>query len=162
MFAKKVIESMGMKVATPMLVNCDNKGAVDLLNGHSVGGNSKHIDVRILHVRDLKEKEVIKVEWIPTEENESDMNTKNTGSTLYNKHVKHYVGNDEYNAEATEAVGTQGLIPNGIDHEVQALQLHASLRNKGKDPRRKQMSKGKILKWKYGALDAKIYIQIYR
>ena len=118
MFAKKVIESMGMKVATPMLVNCDNKGAVDLINGHSVGGNTKHIDVRILHVRDLKEKEVIKVEWIPTGENESDINTKNTGTTLYNKHVKHYVGNDEYNAEATEAVGTHGLIPNGIGHEM--------------------------------------------
>ena len=50
-FVKKVLESMGLKVELPMTIECDNKGAVDLVNGHGVGGNTKHIDVRILHVR---------------------------------------------------------------------------------------------------------------
>ena len=99
-FAKKVVESMGLLVKTQMIVYCDNKGAVDLINGHSVGGNTKHIDVRILHMRDLKEKEVVLVKWISTDENESDVNTKNTGSKVYNKHIQRFVGHDEYIAEA--------------------------------------------------------------
>ena len=82
---------MGLLVKTQMIVYCDNKGAVDLINGHSVGGNTKHIDVRILHMRDLKEKEIVLVKWIPTDENESDVNTKNTGSKVYNKHIQRFV-----------------------------------------------------------------------
>ena len=42
---KKLIESLQLKVELPMIVECDNKGAVDLANGWSVGGNSKHIDI---------------------------------------------------------------------------------------------------------------------
>ena len=62
MFAWRVISSIGLEVELPMLLEVDNKGAVDLINGHSVGGNTKHIDVRILHVRDHKDKGLIKVE----------------------------------------------------------------------------------------------------
>ena len=53
-----------------MLIKCDNKGAVDLVNGHSIGGNTKHIDVRILNLRDHKDKGLLKVERIPMESNE--------------------------------------------------------------------------------------------
>ena len=53
-----------------MKLQCDSKGAVDLINDHSVGGNSKHIDVRILQVRDYKDKGIIAVDWIHTDRNE--------------------------------------------------------------------------------------------
>ena len=95
-FVKKVLESMGLTVELPMKLQCDNKGAVDLINGHSVGGNTKHIDVRILHVRDYKDKGVIAVEWIPTDKNESDMCTKNNSKSLFNMHSKHFIGEDKY------------------------------------------------------------------
>ena len=52
---------MGLEIDTPMILCCDNKGAVDLINWHSVGGNTKHIDVRIRHMRDFKEKEIVLV-----------------------------------------------------------------------------------------------------
>ena len=58
------------------------------------------------------------VEWIPTSENESDIKTKNAGSKTYNKHVECFVSRDEYILEATEANGTSGLIPPGIDQNV--------------------------------------------
>lgn len=96
-YAKKFIKSLGLTVEVSMVVQCDNKGAVDLVNGHSIGGNTKHIDVRILHVRDHKDKGLIKVEWIPTANNEADVSTKNTMQLDYNRHVKCYVGKDRYN-----------------------------------------------------------------
>ena len=95
-FVKKVLESLGLVVELPIKVQCDNKGAVDLINGHSVGGNTKHIDVRILHVRDYKDKGIIAVDWIPTDKNESDMCTKNNTKSLYNMHSTHCVGKDKY------------------------------------------------------------------
>ena len=110
------MESMGLEVELPIKIMCDNKGAVDLINGHSLGGHTKHIDIRILHISDYKETGIIVVEWIPTSENESDINTKNTGKAIYNKHVKCFVDLDEYNQEVTEADETNGLPWSGLDH----------------------------------------------
>ena len=53
-FAKKVLESLGLLVEVHTKLQCDNKGTVDLINRYSIGDNTKHIDVRILHIRDHK------------------------------------------------------------------------------------------------------------
>ena len=47
-----------------MMVHSDNRGAVDLINGWSVGGGTKHMDCRIMYLRELKEKGIIRVQWI--------------------------------------------------------------------------------------------------
>ena len=44
----KLIESSGMGVRKTMMVHSDNKGAVHLINGWSVGDGTKHIDCRIM------------------------------------------------------------------------------------------------------------------
>ena len=80
-----------------MVIECDNKGAVDLVNGYQVGGGTKHIDIRTYFMRDLKDEEVIVVKWIPTEVNEADICTKNTKEGAYLEHIKTFVGEDEYN-----------------------------------------------------------------
>ena len=66
MAAKRLLESMNLKVRLPMLIECDNKGAVDLVNGYQVGAGTKYIDVRTFFVRDLKDDGVIEVKWIST------------------------------------------------------------------------------------------------
>jgi hypothetical protein len=96
LFAKKLLEAMELKVALPMIVAVDNKGAVDLANGWSNSGGTKHMDVRIMFVRELKEEGIVKVIWIPTAENESDIFTKNTDAKTFNKHIKTFCGTDEY------------------------------------------------------------------
>ena len=88
MFMKKVLESMELQVELPILIKCDNKGTVDLINGHAVGGGTKHIDIRMYYARDLKDKGIIKVVWVPTDENEADIFTKNTGKNTFLKHIK--------------------------------------------------------------------------
>ena len=86
-YVMKLIESIGLKVKKPMIVQSDNKGAVDLINGWSVGGGTKHMDVRIMFLRELKESLMIRVEWISTSENESDIYTKNVDNQTFKKHV---------------------------------------------------------------------------
>ena len=96
MYVDKVVTSMGLKVKKPMLVKCDNKGAVDLVNGWAVGGSTKHIDIRLAFLRKLKKSKVICVEWIASGKNTSDLHTKNLDQATFDKHTKVHVGEDEY------------------------------------------------------------------
>ena len=91
MYIRKVIESMGLKVELPMQVEVDNKGAVDLVNGWSCSGGTKHMDVRIMFMRELKESKVIEVNWVATAENEADIFTKNTDGSTFATHMQKLV-----------------------------------------------------------------------
>ena len=71
LYVMKLIESLEMKVRKPMMVHSDNKGAVVLVNGCSVGGGTKHMDCRIMFLRKLKEEGIIRVHCIPTGDNPS-------------------------------------------------------------------------------------------
>ena len=45
------------------------------------------MDVRIMFLRELKESQTIRVEWISTLENESDIYTKNVDNQTFKKHA---------------------------------------------------------------------------
>ena len=74
----------------------NNKGAIDLVNRWAVGGGTKHIDIRLAFLRELKESKVTCVEWIESGENTSDLHTKTLEQATFNKHTKMHVGEDEY------------------------------------------------------------------
>ena len=44
LYVRKVIESIGLQVKYPMIIQVDNKGAKDLMNNWSVGGRTKHFN----------------------------------------------------------------------------------------------------------------------
>jgi hypothetical protein len=100
-----------------MLLEIDNKGAVDLANNWSVGGRTRHVDVRNHFLRELKDEGLIVVKHVPGDENEADIFTKNTTATVFNKHIPNFVGIDKYmegkypEPGAREGVGAQFLAP---------------------------------------------------
>lgn len=57
-------------------VHCDNQGAIHLTKHHVFHERCKHIDIKLHFVRDVAEKEEIKVEKISTLDNQADMMTK--------------------------------------------------------------------------------------
>ena len=71
-----------------MILEVDNKGAVDLANGWSIGGGTKHMDVRIMFLRELKEQGTLLVKWISTQDNAADIFTKNVDPSTFERHVK--------------------------------------------------------------------------
>jgi hypothetical protein len=87
---------MGLKVKKPMILNVDNKGAKDLCDNWSVGGRTRHVEVKQMFLRELKESKVIDTNWIPGEEMQSDIYTKNLAGPLFEKHGSKFVGKDEY------------------------------------------------------------------
>ena len=101
LYIKNVVESLGLQVQQPMVLEVDNQGAVDLLNNWSVGGRTRHIDVRINFMRELKEEGILVVRHVPGDENDSDMHTKNLGNPLFEKFCEVYFGADEYSLSTT-------------------------------------------------------------
>jgi len=44
MYAKSLLESIELQVQLPMILEMDNKGAVDLVNHYSVGGRTTYME----------------------------------------------------------------------------------------------------------------------
>jgi hypothetical protein len=90
LYVKKVVESIGLEVELPMVLYMDNQAAVDLANGWSIAGRTRHMETPIWFIRELKEQGVLKIEWISGDTNESDMFTKNLPFNLFEKHMKNF------------------------------------------------------------------------
>ena len=93
-YAMKILLSMGLLVELPMILKMDNKGAVDMANNWSVGGRTKHMDVRYLWRRELKEQGIIRVIWTSVESNDADLFTKNLPGPVFHKHAIKFVCED--------------------------------------------------------------------
>jgi hypothetical protein len=85
LYCKNVLESMGLKVKLPMLLKMDNKGAVYLANNWSVGGQTRHVDVRQCILWELKETKIMDIHWIKDSENDADVFTKNLDGPAFEK-----------------------------------------------------------------------------
>ena len=91
LYVKKLVESMELKVKLPMVLYVDNKGVKDLINGWSVSGRTRHVDVRYFFLRGLKEKGIAKFEWIRSNINPSDLFTKNLKTELFEEYLRKFV-----------------------------------------------------------------------
>ena len=56
-----------------MKLEMDNKGAVDLMHSFSISGRTKHIEYRYLWLSNLQEQNIIDVQWVKGDENETDI-----------------------------------------------------------------------------------------
>jgi hypothetical protein len=86
LFAMRVIESIGLRVRKPMKLTIDNKGAVDYSNNWSSGGRMRHACIKLSFIRELKEKDVIEVNWCRSEEMAADLFTKNLSGPIFKLH----------------------------------------------------------------------------
>ena len=78
MYVYRLLKSMGLRVKLPMILEMDNKGAVDLANNLSVAGQTRHVDVRIYYLQELKDAGLLRVIHKSGVKNDSDIFTKNT------------------------------------------------------------------------------------
>ena len=95
-FTMRILESIGLKVKLPMILEPDNQGVVDLANNWSIGGRTRHVEVTMCYLRELKEQGLLRIQHIPGTENDADMHTKNLGGPDFNRHGMTYYGRDEY------------------------------------------------------------------
>ena len=106
LYVLHVLESIGLQAQLPMILEVDNKGAMDLANSWSVGGQTSHIDVRQTFLRELKEEGNLLVIWLPGKDNNADMFTKNIDGLVFEQFAQVYVGNDEYASDPSSGEGS--------------------------------------------------------
>ena len=92
LFIKNVLTFLEVEFEVPMILQADNNGAIFLANNASSGGRTKHVDTRVHFIRDLvQEEKTLKINYVNTEENESDTFTKNTDNGTFWKHTSKYM-----------------------------------------------------------------------
>jgi hypothetical protein len=97
LYMKNVLESLGLQVKLPMVLEMDNQGAVYLDNNWSIGGRTRHIDVRSVFLRELKEASVLVIKWIAGSVNEAEIFTKNLDGPTFQQYTRVFTGGIEDN-----------------------------------------------------------------
>jgi len=74
---KEAAGGMAVKIVDgPVLIGCDNLGAIKLITSGVVRQKSKHIDVKYHHVHDEQMKGAVKFQYVTSESNPADLLTK--------------------------------------------------------------------------------------
>jgi hypothetical protein len=87
MFVKQILESLNIEVQLPILVKVDNVGAIYLATQNGASQRTKHVDIRYHYVRELVIDGIVKVIFVKTKENDSDIFTKNVNLEPFEKHM---------------------------------------------------------------------------
>mmetsp|Transcript_22545 Transcript_22545/g.50372 ORF Transcript_22545/g.50372 Transcript_22545/m.50372 type:complete len:111 (-) Transcript_22545:80-412(-) len=69
----RILNSLGLEVELLMILEIDNKGAVDICNSWTVGGRTIHVEIKMTFLRELKEQGLVKVVWKKGTEMSADL-----------------------------------------------------------------------------------------
>jgi hypothetical protein len=98
-FVVQLLRDIGIRVETPVIVKVDNIGAIHMAENVTSGSRTRHIDIRTKFVREYNSgtDPLIKIIFCKSEDNISDICTKNLTRELHEKHSKALVGKIDWN-----------------------------------------------------------------
>ena len=79
----------------PIFVKTNKIGALFMSQNASTGVRTRHVDTRYHFIRENVEDGIVKVEFVRSVDNDSDIFTKNVNHEIYEKHVKKFLGSIE-------------------------------------------------------------------
>ena len=101
MFVKQILDFVEVKFEYPIIVHVDNIGAIYLATNNLSSQRTKHVDIRYHYVKEYIEDGVVKVQFVRSEDNNSDICTKNLNGELLDKHADKFM---EYKEEYFHSV----------------------------------------------------------
>ena len=87
-FLQQLCESMQIKTQLPVIVRVDYTAAIYMSQNITTTTQTKHIDVRTKFVTEFCEDDIIKIFFVRSEDNDTDILTKNLQSELFGKHSR--------------------------------------------------------------------------
>jgi hypothetical protein len=87
----QILQDIEVQVELPVIIYCDNLGAIFMAENATATARTKHVDARFHFVREYIINEFVKVMFIKSEDNKADMFTKNVSNDLYEKQNKEYI-----------------------------------------------------------------------
>ena len=86
-FIVQILRFLGVEVKTPVEVKVDNVGAIYMSQNQASSTRTRHMDTRWFYVNDLQDDGLIVVKFVRSEENISDVATKNVSAMTMDKHI---------------------------------------------------------------------------
>ena len=94
MFIIQLLQQLNIKVKLPAHLHVDNMGAIYLSSSQMSSQRTKHIDIRHHGMKEYIEDGFIKIIFVRSEDNDSDIFTKNLGHDLHDKHSSKFLKKD--------------------------------------------------------------------
>ena len=107
-FIVQVLESLNIVVSKPIVVHVDNIGAIFMSENASATSRTRHVDARYHFVREFVEDGFLKIVFVKSQDNKSDIFTKKISSELYSCHVQNYIAARNEFANITLAMTQEG------------------------------------------------------
>ncbi len=120
-FIVQILMFLGVTVELPIKVLIDNVGAIFMSENTTSSDRTRHMDTRYRFVEQLQDEGLIKVGFVRSEKNCSDLNTKNVSREILESHQPMIMADKEYAAIAAMfGGGAQLLSPNrkGVEQDV--------------------------------------------
>ena len=95
-FVIQILEFLGIEVQRPVDVMVDHIGAIHMSQNQMSSSRTRHMDTRCHYVNNLQDDGVIKVKFVRSEDNASDVATKNVTGEIFKKHEDRVVSNRDY------------------------------------------------------------------
>jgi hypothetical protein len=93
-FIYYLLRDISIEVELPIIVKTDNVGAMLMAQNSSSGVRTRHVDTRYHFVRENLDDRIIKIDFIESVENQSDIFTKKVTQEIYERHVEKFL--EEY------------------------------------------------------------------
>ena len=90
-FVVQILLSMGVAVQMPVVIFVDNMGAIFMSKNTSSGSRTRHMDVKWRYVNTMTEDGLIVLEFVRSEQQLADMETKNVSGEIYENHSPEFV-----------------------------------------------------------------------
>ena len=88
MRSSALLKFIGYECKGDVVVETDNKGAWELCHKYSSAQHTRHIDRKLFKLREMRGAGIVKVQYIPTDENTADLFTKVLKRQPFEKHRK--------------------------------------------------------------------------
>ena len=83
----QVLLFLGIPVEFPVQVKIDNIGAIFMSENNTSTSSTRHMDTRWHYVNDLQKDGLIKIDFVASEDNASDVATKNVTVDVMDSHI---------------------------------------------------------------------------
>ena len=91
LFVAQILHSLGIPIQTPITVQVDNMGAIFMSENATSNHRTRHIDVRHRFLVDLTEEGFLDVVFVNSENNTSDVLSKNVSREVYQRHTPKFM-----------------------------------------------------------------------
>ena len=82
---------MKSSVKLPIIIRVDNEGAIFMTINITTTSHIKHLDVKYKYVNEYVENEIVKIFFVKSTENDSDILMKNLCGELHEKHSRNMI-----------------------------------------------------------------------